>query len=168
MLNARIFFIFPQYIMNSSDWTDCNFKDHLYDSAISIPGVTGEYFWQDDISYPGLKPTPTDLAARKLAELREKILAFRPDFIVYDACYDGNDHTVNPKYLNEIKTRTGARCIGFMADAWGDRWKGAVAYWGSAAERLLYIMPATRPQLKEPKIMSTPYPCNPLNFFPPF
>lgn len=165
MIDARIFFIVPHYINNSDRFTECDFKDHLYDSAVST-GITGAFFWGDDISYPGLRATPPELARQRLGELRAAILAFKPDVIVFDACFNGNGETVNRDYLRSIKAATGARLFGFMADAWGDRWRDAMGYW-DCADKLLYIMPPTPEQLRHPKLLSIAYPCNPANFFPP-
>ena len=165
MIDARIFFIFPHFIMNSDKFVECDFKDHLYDSAVSV-GINGEYFWGDEISYPGLKPTPFPVAQAELARCREAILNFKPDFIVYDACFNGSDATVNRGYLAEIKRQTGAKLIGFMADAWAENWKSGLGYWGKETDRLIYITPPHAEQAQYPQLMSIPYPCNPKNFFP--
>lgn len=165
MIDARVFFIFPQFINNSDRYVECDFKDHLYDSAVST-GITGLYFFEDDISYPGLRPTSPEVARQRLSELRDAILRFRPDAIVFDACFKGDPNTVNRDLLASIKEATRARLIGFMADAWGDRWRDSLGYW-DCADRLIYIMPPTPEHLRHPKLMSIAYPCNPLNFFVP-
>lgn len=165
MIDARVFFIFPQFIMNSSQYVECDFKDHLYESAVSA-GITGAYFFEDDISYPGLRATPPGLARQRLGELRAAIFDFRPDAIVYDACFTGNAETINRDNLRGIKEICGARLIGFMADGWGDRWKDSLNYW-DCADRLIYIMPPASEQLRHPKLLSIGYPCNPANFFAP-
>lgn len=165
MISARIFFIFPHFIMNSDKFVECDFKDHLYDSAVNV-GATGAYFWGDPISYPGLNPPPFHVAQQKLAECREAIFAFKPDFLVYDACFNGSDATVNRSYLAEIKRQTGCKLIGFMADAWGENWKSGLGYWGEVTDRLIYITPPHGGQEQYPKLMSIPYPVNTRNFFP--
>lgn len=162
VLNARVFFIVPHFINNSSGFVECDFKDHWVDSAISA-GLVTKHFWGDLISYPGLIPVSASTAAGELTELFKQICDFYPDAIFFDACFIGNDKTVNPEFLNMVKAKTGAKCIGFMADAWGNNWKTIGEYWKSAADLLVQMMPPIpdRPA----SLYSSPYPCNPKNFY---
>lgn len=164
---TRIFFIFPQHIFNNRQNIECDIKDHLCESARNA-GLQVNHFFGDNILYPHLGLDPAK-AMSDLVMLRAQIHTMRPDVIVFDANFMGQEVGINFNYLSRLKEETGARLIGFMGDVWGTHWIEIANYWGPVADLIMYIVP-DGPFVKASSfnnnMLSSPYPVNTRNFFP--
>ncbi len=164
---TKVFFIFPQYIYNNDRHIECDINDHLYESAVNA-GIRAEYFFGDRILYPHLGLDPAH-PKEDLAKLRERIREMRPDVIVFDANFVGDDIGLNAAFLRMLKKEFGPKLIGFMGDVWARHWIKIANYWNSVADMIVYIVPEgpfLKASTSSDKMLSTPYPVNSRNFFP--
>ncbi len=164
---AKLFFVLPRYIFNSSQHVECDMADHLCRSAANA-GFDADWFFGDNILYPQLG-LDREKAAADLAELRRRIEAAKPDAIVFDANFIGTDTGLNRAFLADMKSRFGSRLVGFMGDVWGTHWVTIAQYWGETSDLLMYIVPEG-PFIEAcscaERMCSSPYPVNNRNFFP--
>jgi len=163
----RLLFLLPQYIMNSKRFIEADFKDHLLESAANA-GAEVDVFHTDRCSYPG-PGFDAELARTELEHLAAKVEAFRPDIVVFDGNYVPSQESLNPAYLQELKSRHGFRLIVFIGDAWGSHWVPAGDRWGEVSDVIFHFAPET-PLEKEGKFPAklcwSGYPVNERNFYP--
>ncbi|HVA15193.1 MAG TPA: glycosyltransferase [Stellaceae bacterium] len=162
----RLFFILPQYIFNNDRHIECHMKDHLFDSAVNA-GLEAYCFFGDNILYPRLGLDPAKATA-DLARLRAQLSMVRPDVIVFDANFAGEEVGLNADFVRGLKEEFGVRLIGFMGDVWGTHWIEIANYWSAVADMLLYNAP-DRPFVRacsfSEKMYSSPYPVNSRYYF---
>ncbi len=161
-----VLFVLPRYIHNSDRFVEYDLWDHFYETAINA-GVRADRFYADRIDYPILNLDP-DAAAEDLRKLREHIDKTRPDVVLFDANFIGDDVSLNAAYLGEIKASYGTKLIGFIGDAWGIVWVPVADYWGAVADLIVHVAPGGAVETNSvfhEKLVCTPYPCNDRNFF---
>lgn len=163
----KILFLIPQYIMNSKQFIECDFEDHLLKTAENA-GADVDAFYTDRCSYPQINLDPV-VSKEELELLAAKIEAWRPDIIVFDGNYVPSEDSMNPAYLEQLKAKYGFKVIAFIGDAWGSHWVPAGDIWGSVCDLIFHFAPETplATEGKYPqKLYWSAYPVNERNFFP--
>ncbi len=162
----RMMFLLPQYIMNSKRFVECDFKDHLLDTAANA-GADVEFFPTDRCSYPDIS-FDSAIAKAELEALSVRIAAFKPDAIVVDGNYIPSTESLNTTYLGGLKARFGFKVIVFIGDAWGSHWGAPADKWSEVGDIVFHFAPET-PLAKEgkfpEKLCWDAYPVNEHNFF---
>jgi hypothetical protein len=162
----RILFLIPQHIMSSKQFIECDFEDHLLETAANA-GADVDVFYTDRCSYPDINLDP-EVSKAELELLAAKIEAWVPDVIVFDGNYLPSKDTLNPAYLEKLKAKCGFKLIVFIGDAWGSHWVPAGDKWGEVCDLIFHFAPetplATEGKYPE-KLFWSAYPVNKRNFF---
>lgn len=162
----KILFLIPQYIMNSKQFIDCDFEDHLLETAANA-GADVEVFYTDRCSYPEIGVDPV-VSKAELEKLAARIDAWAPDIIVFDGNYVPSEHSLNPDFLGGLKASHRFKVIAFIGDAWGSHWVPAGDKWGGVCDLIFHFAPetplATEGKYPE-KLFWSAYPVNERNFF---
>ena len=163
----KILFLIPQYIMNSTRFIECDFKDHLLETAANA-GAEVDVFPTDRCSYPEFNFDPIS-AKSELELLPARIAVFKPDVVLLDGSYVPSQDSLNPAYMEKLKEQFGFKVIIFVADAWGSHWVPAADRWSKVGDVIFHIAPET-PLEKEgrfsEKLCWSAYPVNERSFFP--
>lgn len=163
----KILFLIPQYIQNSKEFIEADFKDHLLETAANA-GADVQMFPTDRCSYPDLR-LDREVSRQELARISDRIAAFRPDFVVVDGNYSPTQETLNPQFLNNLKKRFGFKVIVFIGDAWGRPWIGPADSWSDAGDTIYHFAPDSplQAECRSPeKLHWDAWLVNERNFFP--
>jgi hypothetical protein len=139
---VKILLVFARYICNDSRFMQNDMIDHFYETAIRA-GLQADVFFVDECSYPGLAPTPRELALAKLDELKDRIKTSRPDIVFFDAQYIGTDVTLSSRFVEEIQEKFHVQAIGAICDAWQNVCVPMADYWLPAVRALYHFAPAS-------------------------
>jgi len=163
----KLLFIFPEFIHNSGRFVECDMKDHLFESAMNA-GIRSDFFFSDQFAYPLLNLDPV-ASKNALQKLFEKIESSRPDVIVFDGNFIGDDVSLNASYLRKIKEIFKTKLVVFIGDGWGETWLPVADYWGSVVDLIMHIAPGGAVEQRSAfrdRLVCSPYPVNNRNFFP--
>lgn len=164
--DIKLCLLAPQFVYNDKRYIECEFEDYFVKTALQ-EGIQAEIFHTDLISYPNFIKD-ADIAQKRLQELREYVAKIRPHVILFDANYIGNQNTVNPYLLNELRQNTGTKIVGFIADAYGDHGRSLVNYWAEQSDLLLHNAPGGPTVLHDPfaeKTVLIPIPLDRSQFY---
>lgn len=162
----KILFLFPQYIYNSKNYIECEYKRLWFDTAIDAGFINCQIFYTDNISYsyPSAGERENDMKS-----LKELIQVFLPDVIFSDINFQGNESGVNPQFFEYIRQTFSLKVIGMIGDAWGDHGTNLMQYWSPSVDLLLYAAPPEDKHhvlvSKLPNIFLIPLAVNPNSYY---
>jgi len=137
----KILFLFPQYIYNSKNYIESEYKRLWFDTAIDAGFTNCQIFYTDNISYSYSYSSASD-RKNDMKSLEELIQVFLPDLIFSDTNFQGNESGVNPQFFEYIRQTFSLKVIGMIGDAWGDHGTNLMQYWSTSVDLLLYAAPA--------------------------
>ena len=126
--------IFPSYVNCSPDYVQSDCTIHVVESLKPIIGNVRHFEGSDDILF---KPERTrKCVVTALHALRQQLESFRPELVVLDGNFIGNERTIQAEDIRELKKKYGFKLVVFVPDHYlhGSAANHAV-YWNAVADK---------------------------------
>jgi tetratricopeptide (TPR) repeat protein len=138
---ARIVLLTPEYINCNPAYIKHDLT-HSFLAAAAATGIECLHIPADAVSYPMfMTPEKRRAASAVLADIAERVAAFRPDIVVVDGNATGDADTINIAWLAQLRRRTPFDVVAFIPDNYGDMER--LRYWLEIARLLVHFEPSS-------------------------
>lgn len=135
----RVLTVMSRYINCSPEYVECDIPYHM-DASVRQFGLDTHIFHADGIAYdmPACKTVTRETLERDLRRLRDVVLEWRPDIILFDGNFIATPNTVGPDFWAALKREHPFRLVTIIGDCY-DACPNFLGQWGGISDKVILL-----------------------------